>query len=90
MSGGHFEYIQYRIGEAAEILHKTIDNIGVEDEFGFCMDYETKTKNIFIECETLLKRSEIILQRIDWLICGDDGEETFHKRLAEDLQELHK
>lgn len=26
------------------------------------------------------------MQRIDWLIAGDDGEETFHRRLKEDLE----
>jgi hypothetical protein len=32
-----------------------------------------------------LKRAEIYTQRIDWLVSGDDGPETFLERLKEDL-----
>jgi hypothetical protein len=32
-----------------------------------------------------LKFAQIYLQRIDWLLSSDDSEESFHKRLQEDL-----
>jgi hypothetical protein len=35
-----------------------------------------------------LKLAYIYAQRIDWLISGDDGDETFLERLEEDLKEL--
>ena len=38
----------------------------------------------------VLKRAQIYAQRIDWLLSGDDGEESFLKRLEEDLNELEK
>jgi len=28
--------------------------------------------------------------RIDWLMAGDDGEDTFHERLANDLAKLQE
>lgn len=34
-----------------------------------------------------LKRAVIYLNRIDWLFAGDDGEESFKKRIDEDLKE---
>lgn len=36
----------------------------------------------------ILKTAAIYAQRIDWLLSGDDGEESFKRRLKEDLAEL--
>lgn len=35
-----------------------------------------------------LRRAAIYAQRTDYLICGDDGEESFERRLKEELAEL--
>lgn len=37
-----------------------------------------------------LKEAYIYAQRIDWLLSGDDGPETFLERLKEDLDNLKK
>lgn len=37
-----------------------------------------------------LRRAYVYAQRIDWLLSGDDGEESFHERLKEELEELEK
>jgi len=37
-----------------------------------------------------LKRAQIYAHRIDWLLSGDDGEESFLRRLEEELNELNK
>ena len=42
----------------------------------------------FKEAVDILKKAEIYAQRIDWLLSGDDGEESFIKRLKEDLEKL--
>jgi predicted house-cleaning noncanonical NTP pyrophosphatase (MazG superfamily) len=36
----------------------------------------------------ILRRAQVYAQRIDWLVSGDDGEKSFHKRLKEDLNKL--
>ena len=36
----------------------------------------------------ILKTAAIYAQRIDWLLSGDDGEQSFKERLKEDLDEL--
>ena len=36
----------------------------------------------------ILKMAAIYTQRIDWLLSGDDGEDSFKKRLKENLDEL--
>jgi hypothetical protein len=35
-----------------------------------------------------LKEAYIYAQRIDWFVSGDDGEETFLRRLNDDLEKL--
>jgi hypothetical protein len=32
--------------------------------------------------------AQIYIQRVDWLLSGDDGEESFLRRINEDLKEL--
>jgi hypothetical protein len=38
----------------------------------------------------ILRKAYVYAQRIDWLVSGDDGEESFHRRLKEELDELAK
>ena len=42
----------------------------------------------FKEGVKILKQAEVYAQRIDWLLSGDDGDETFLERLKEDLDKL--
>ena len=35
-----------------------------------------------------LKIAAVYAQRVDWLLSGDDGEESFIKRLSDDLNNL--
>jgi hypothetical protein len=169
MSGGHFDYQQYRIEEIAEHLEKDIADIEFAKEIGkvkkkelyahlvnvdsgskywphwlmeMCHRYETRDEfmkslkyrshfhekdgKVFVEdyngfCELvvyegeseewadgnwhhefedpeiievfkkglkILKTAAIYAQRIDWLLSGDDGEESFKERLKEELDEL--
>jgi hypothetical protein len=36
-----------------------------------------------------LHKAQIYVQRIDWLVSGDDSEDSFHQRLAQDIQRLN-
>lgn len=75
MSGGHFDYHQYRIREIAESVEAIIQNYKGPPEV------LEKIK----EGLDALNKAEIYAQRIDWLVSGDDGPETFLRRLKEDL-----
>ena len=87
MSGGHFSYVQYRLNDIIESIENTIKNNKVEDDWGYSYDYSDKTLDEFKKSLSIIKKAEIYIQRIDWLISCDDGEETFHERLKEDLDE---
>jgi len=52
--------------------------------------YSPETIEKFKEGYKKLMEAYIYAQRIDWLLSGDDGEETFHERLKEDLEELEE
>jgi hypothetical protein len=44
----------------------------------------------FKEAVKYLKMAEVYAQRVDWLLSADDGEESFLKRLNDDLNKLNK
>lgn len=53
-------------------------------------DYSKETLDEFRKGLDILNKAYIYAQRIDWLLSGDDREESFHKRLKEDLEEYEK
>lgn len=38
----------------------------------------------------ILRKAQVYAQRIDWLVSGDDGEDSFRTRLKEELDQLAK
>lgn len=51
-------------------------------------EFSEETLAEFKKAVHILKQAEIYAQRIDWLLSGDDGEESFHERLKEELEKL--
>lgn len=92
MSGGHFDYQQFRIGDIAEEIQDLIDtNDSKElDDFGYPIGrgYDPEVIEEFHRAVELLKQAQVYAHRIDWLVSGDDGEYNFLKRLKDDLEEL--
>lgn len=86
MSGGAFDYKQYTINEIVDEIERIIANNKVKDNFGYCLGVSNKTLKEFKKGIKYLKLASIYAQRIDWLVSGDDSEETFHKRLKEDKE----
>ena len=80
MSGGAFNY--QNNSYAIDILTTELKYIGNK--------YSPKTIEDFQKGLKILKEADIYLRRIDYLLSGDDGEETFHERLKKDLEELKK
>lgn len=61
-----------------------------DGEVPYFPDYSEETIKEFRKGIDILKRARIYAHRIDLLMSGDDGEESFHKRLKEKLKELEE
>jgi hypothetical protein len=94
MSGGHFQYKQYEIGHIADEIEQIILNNDSEevDSYGYKKGYDFSPETIeeFKYARLLLLRAQIYAQRVDWLVSCDDGEDSFHSRLAKDLEALYR
>jgi|688.fasta_scaffold2668857_2 hypothetical protein len=83
MSGGHFGYAQYKIEQISDQIAEIIRRNDTS-EFPFSPAVIQK----MTEALRQLGISFVYAQRIDFLVSGDDDEETFEKRLKEDLEIL--
>ena len=94
MSGGHFDYDQYKIQYISDEVEHLIHSNNSEEvnEYGEKLGYHYTYNTIaeFYNAVYALKKAQIYAQRIDWLVSGDDGEDTFHARLGEELVALEK
>lgn len=57
-------------------------------EMKYHHEYSPKVIEKFKEGVELIQRAYVYAHRIDWLISGDDGEESFLRRLEEELNKL--
>ena len=96
MSGGYFEYSQYRMLSTIEELTVLIGDNGQncdgEEANEYCCPYNYPP-HIIKEFETgleLLKKAQIYVNRIDYLVSGDDGEESFISHLNEELEKVYE
>ena len=110
MSGGAFNYDQYKIGYMVDQIEETVVKNGVEKtpeelknegwrdpdwykkypEDLFHYKYPDEVIEKMKEGIEVLKSAQIYAHRIDWLLSGDDGEESFLRRLEEELNEIKK
>jgi len=110
LSGGKFDYVQFRLPEVYETIQDYIDKNGKElteqemDELKkgwydpewfekypdekYHEKFTDETIERFREAVRIVKLAEIYIQRVDWFLSSDDGEESFHRRLKEDLDKL--
>ena len=73
--------------EVKEFIYEYYKNENGEQVWYY--DYSKETLDEFKKGLDILNKAYIYTQRIDWLLSGDDGEESFHKRLKEDLKEYY-
>lgn len=88
MSGGHFDYKQYTIDYIADEVESIIARNEPYHENSWAYHFSDETVAELKKGLNLLRQAAIYTQRIDWLVSGDDGEETFHKRLKDELDSL--
>jgi len=85
MSGGYFDYKQYNLDYIADSVEQLIIDNEKPDEWNDANNFSKETLAEFQTGIDLIKKAAIYAQRIDWLVSGDDGEESFHSRLAEEI-----
>ena len=102
MSGGAFNYNQYKIRLIWEHIQEELDKQGQEKEVEFWDKeyyekypearyeevYREDVQQIFKDGIEALKKAEVYAQRIDWFLSGDDGEDSLVSRLKSDLDKL--
>jgi hypothetical protein len=92
MSGGYFQYEQYKIGYIADAIETLIENNdsaevnAYGDPIG--RGYSPEIIAHFQDALVALKLAAVYAQRIDWLVSCDDGPESFLRRLAQELEAL--
>ena len=82
MSGGYFNYQQHTISAIADSIAEHLEEYPDE--------YSPDTNQRFQTAINLLRAAATYTNRIDWLLSGDDSEETFHRRLVKEIQEITK
>jgi hypothetical protein len=75
MSGGRFDYMQWQIWEAARQVE------GIDEP-----DIQQHKELTMLLCNAAAEA----VQRIDWLVSGDDGLDTFFRRWEEKVVPLLK
>lgn len=111
MSGGHFNYTQYRMQDTACRMEDYLNGVPLDDYEAidyidthnltdeeikwvkenkralpnYCK-YSKETLEEIKKGLDILNKATIYVERIDGLMSGDDSEETFLKRLKDDLK----
>ncbi len=83
MSGGFFNYENYRLADIA----RQIEEVVLHNEENEYYQYNNETLLYMKVTVYMLEQADILCHRIDWLLSGDDGAETFEKLLEKQLSE---
>ena len=86
MSGGRFDYKQHHIKDIADEIARIVkdeEKRDIPDRY-----YEQASIDAMKEACKVLLKAYAYAQRIDWLVSGDDSDETFAKRLHKELSEV--
>jgi len=104
MSGGTFDYKQYNITMIADEIETELDRQGKEkpkSELYMSREYyeqypeeklwpvhPTEVQSEMRNAVKILRQAAVYAHRVDWYLAGDDGSESFIKRLKEDLSKI--
>lgn len=94
MSGGYWDYIQYRFQDIGDDIDKIIEQNESDEmtEWGDTVGRHYKPETIAKLKQTAkhVRETAIMLQRVDYLLESDDSEESFHQRWEKDMEELNE
>jgi hypothetical protein len=90
MSGGHFEYVQYTMRDFAREIRDLYKRNGK----GITWDPKTTKKerkeimDNIAELHDKLLWVAVSIERLDYILSGDDGTKTYLTRYKEDMEEI--
>lgn len=94
MSGGYFDHKDWHIDDFADDIQQKIRNNDSTElnEWGVRIGrhYSAETMAKFRQAVEHLRIARLYLRRIDYLLSGDDSEDSFHRNLEQDLQRMMK
>lgn len=76
-----------RIPVLYAIHHAEYDRYPYDEDV---LELSDKSIETMKEAYRQIRIAEIYAQRVDWMMSGDDGEETMQERLAEELKSLEE
>jgi hypothetical protein len=86
MSGGHFDYNQYHISRIIDDIELLIEKAKKEEEY---YKFSKETIEEFEMGLYFLRRAFIYTHEIDWLVSGDTGEDSFKRRINQEMEKLN-
>lgn len=93
MSGGHFDYMQFRLEDIALMIEWLISDNDLVKSYGengkqgrFGPDVLEKFRLTIL----YLRAAGDMTHRIDWLVSGDDDEDSFFRRWEEKVEPILK
>lgn len=89
MSGGRFDYLQYRIFQVADEVEQLIERFSAEDESASSEEAQRVCERYALARDRLREAGKM-LHRIDYYVSCDDSLESFLRRWSEDGCELPK
>ena len=81
MSGGYFDCKQYAMIEIAEAIWSDM-----AEGYGFT----ERTLEIMKDAYRQIRIAHIYAQRVDWMMSGDDSQESMQQRLEVDLRNFEE
>ena len=89
MSGGFFDYQDYRLEEMAKALRLEIAKCRQKPEWAEAWsDYSCSFLAEMSKAYNQLVELRVRLHRLDWVLSGDDSEETFFRKLLSELEQV--
>jgi hypothetical protein len=82
MSGGTFDHQDWVVSQLADQVRDIIESAENKNQ------YSEETMAVLLQAKKHLRLAAVYIHRIDWLVAGDDGEDTFHVRLQQDIEDI--
>ena len=82
MSGGRFGFVQYNLSDVADSIREHREREMKDPDYPLPADIAEKFEEAAKTCEL----ASVMVQRVDWLLSGDDGYDSFRERWAEEVK----